>query len=114
MTYQIDQSGKIEETAKKTVLGMANDHSHAVILSSKAKRRLQEWFRRHGIPTLFVDITFSSLIFLLWKSSPEKITSITVDVEYPGHTTTISSMVDVLTEKFLVITWKHIGKHSPA
>lgn len=60
MNYQIDQSGKIEQTNKDTVLAAANEENKAVILPVKEKRRLQEWFRQIGLPEVFIDAVFTT------------------------------------------------------
>jgi len=66
MTYQIDQSGKIEQTEKYTVLALSNENHFAVILSAKNKRRLQEMFRILGAPRLFIDYVFAALVEEIW------------------------------------------------
>ena len=55
MRIEIDQSIKVEQTGKDTVLGVANDISCAVVLPGKVKRKLQEEFRRSGRPRLFIN-----------------------------------------------------------
>ena len=67
--YELDQSGKIEDTARKTVLAFSNDHLGAITLSAKDKRRLQELFREIGAPKLFIYYVFSALIILLLKQN---------------------------------------------
>lgn len=110
MKYYIDQSGKIEDTAKDTVIAFSNSQIGAVILSAKDKRRLQEMFRRTGEPQLFVDYVFSALLILLLK--PLKVNNVIVDLEYPGHTKIIDFLVS--TEIMIDIEWKCIGKSSQA
>lgn len=112
MNYQIDQSGKVEQTNKDTVVAFSNSKVGAVILSKKEKRHLQEHFRRIGMPSIFVDATFTILIFLLIKNIPNR--KWIVDIEYPGHTKTIEKMYDSLSNKSIDFHWKLVGKSSPA
>lgn len=110
MKYQIDQSGKIEQTNINTVLAYSNDNVGAVILRAKDKRKLQEMFREVAAPRLFINYTFSALIICLLK--PLKISHVTVDKEYTGNERIIGSLVkaEITTE----IDWKYIGKSSKA
>lgn len=113
MRYEIDQSGKIEDTARNSVLAYSNSHAGAIILISKDKRRLQERFRRCGIPRLYVDYVFSSLLVLLIKPLVQNdVRKFIVDIEYPGHTTIIGKHVQKLVP--ITIEWKLIGKGSKA
>lgn len=108
--YELDQSGKIEDTARNTVLAFSNDHFGAITLSAKEKRKLQELFREIGAPKLFIYYVFSALIILLLKS--QKISKIIIDIEYRGHEKTIESLVTK--ELKSEIEWKEIGKNSKA
>lgn len=114
MKIFVDQSGKIEQTNKDTVLAAANDENFAVILPSKEKRRLQEWFRRVGAPALFVDTTFATMLYLLIRDLLKKTTNFIVDIEYPGRTQIIEDMVLRLAPKKITISWRLIGKTSKA
>lgn len=113
MSYQIDQSGKIEQTEKVTVLAAANGKIYAVTISAKNKRRLQELFRQAAKPTLFIDAVFSVLLFYLLKQI-EKEVIVEVDIEYPGHTKIIEQMLAQLTEAEREIRWVLVGKTSNA
>jgi len=48
MVYEIDQSGKIEDTSKDTVLCISNGYYLSVKLKAKTKRQLQKIFRKNG------------------------------------------------------------------
>ena len=93
MRVEIDQSGKIEETRKNTVIAFANGISYAVLIPAKVKRQLQEVFRRQGKPRLFVYRTFAAGIFLLIKNHLPKIKDLVIDTEYIGHEKQIKEMV---------------------
>ncbi|MDP1743807.1 MAG: hypothetical protein Q8L51_03390, partial [Candidatus Amesbacteria bacterium] len=92
MSLQIDQSGKIEDTTKDTVIAFSNGTSESVFVSKKVKRQVQEYFRKIGKPELFVDKTFSIVVyFLICNIKP--IQKITIDLEYPGRDKFITTMI---------------------
>lgn len=92
MTYQIDQSGKVEDTAKDTVLAYSNEIQHSVLIPRKVKRQLQEAFRRCGFTRLFIYSSFSAGVFYLIKDL-KVVTHIVIDIEYPGKETVITQLV---------------------
>jgi hypothetical protein len=108
--YQIDQSGKVENTSVKTIVAYSNGTNFSVEISAKDKRRLQEQFRRIGEPTIFVYITFASLICLLIN---KRITHINIDLEYPGHDKILTKMIKTVHPN-ITISWMKIGKSSNA
>jgi len=59
--YQIDQSGKIEQTNKVTIVAFSNDKSGSVMLSASDKRALQEIYRKAGKPRVFPTQVFAAL-----------------------------------------------------
>lgn len=118
MRIGIDQSGKIEDTAKNTVLAIANDLSYAILLQAKDKRLLQEVFRDFlGKRRQFVYETFAVLLYLLVAKTHPK-GRIIVDKEYPGH----EPLIKLLLKKFdknnrlkeVSLDFGQIGKSSPA
>lgn len=113
MTYYIDQSGKIEDTAKNSVIAGVNGNRYAVIVPAKEKRNLQEKFRRVGLPTLFIDYTFAICLYFIIKESGSKFTYI-VDIEYPGHEKIIYNILEDLFKEEIIVFWKRIGKNSKA
>ena len=99
MKIEIDQSGKIENTSKVTVVAFANEVSHAILIPAKVKRQLQEVFRRQGKPRLFVYRTFAAGVFLLIKDYLPKIKDIVIDTEYTGHEKQIKDVILELIRK---------------
>lgn len=85
MKVEIDQSGKIEDTAKPTVLAFSNSKQSAIKISARTKRQIQEIFRRRGQIRLFIYRTFAALIFLLIRDYLSSIHHVVIDTEYPGH-----------------------------
>lgn len=92
MKYHIDQSGKIENTEKDTVLALSNDIKYTVLLPAKTKRTLQSILRKENRPGMFVYLVFSSLLFILLKSVYPK-SKVIVDREYPGKESLIKVLI---------------------
>ena len=93
MTYQIDQSGKIEQTSKNTVLCLANNRRFALLMKAKTKRQLQEVFRRNGQIRNFVLFTFCACLSLLLKKSNFRLDNVTIDQEYFGRESVIKEIL---------------------
>ena len=77
MKYQIDQSGKIEQMSKDSVIAYSNNSKASILIPRKLKRRLQEVFRLHGFTKLFIYYLFSVGIYYLIEKlkQPQDITS---------------------------------------
>lgn len=95
--YLIDQSGKIEDTAKHTVIAYANDSQRSLLITKKTKRRIQEAFRKCGAPHLFIYYTFAVAIYRLIRNHAAQ-HSFVIDTEYPGKDTMIGQMIGRLLE----------------
>lgn len=93
MRVKIDQSGKIEDTSKDTVVAFADGLSYTILIPAKVKRQLQEVFRRQGKPRLFVYRTFAAGVFLLIKKCLPKIKDLVIDTEYAGHEKQIKEII---------------------
>lgn len=92
MSYQLDQSGKIEVTQKKSVISYSNSDYGTVILNPKDKRLIQKYLRSIGLSGLFVYQIFSICIFKLIYNFKLRGT-ILVDTEYPGKSNLIRDYV---------------------
>lgn len=120
MRVEIDQSGKIEDTNKPTVVCFSNSESRSILIKAKDKQQLQQIFRKAGKPKMFVVQTFSCLIYQLLKDSLLKIDQMVIDREYPGYENLIKSYLVQLAKadsKNLfsdVIHFTEIGRKSPA
>lgn len=81
----VDQSGKIEQTNKNTILCLAYDDEDgtwdAIVIKAKTKRQLQEIFRRNGQPRNYVLFVFCAGLSLLIKRNLN-VPMITIDREY--------------------------------
>ena len=116
MGYQIDQSGKIEQTNKDTILCLANGSWDAVIVKAKTKRQVQEIFRRNGQIRNYILFTFSILLATLLKRN-KNLGQVLVDTEYMGKDAIIKNItLEVLTNLKSIpdINFGFVGKLSPA
>src|SRR3990167_2720456 len=99
MIYLVDQSGKIEQTNKDTVIGAANGKSYAIKLPAKVKRVLQQKCRASLQGKLFIYRTFAALVFLLIKHNTKTMTDLVIDIEYPGKEKVIKEVILELLRK---------------
>ena len=104
MRIEIDQSGKIEDTSRKTVLAYADskNKTKSVLISARTKRKIQEIYRTMGKSKLFIYSTFSILLFFLTKEN-KKSDLIIVDLEYPGKDKIILDMLNQIREKYKLL-----------
>lgn len=93
MKIEIDLSGKVEDTAKDTVLAFCNGFSFTICLSSSTKKRLQNEFRLQGKGRLYVYKTFTALIVLLLEPYLTKIQQVYIDIEYFGKNDLLKDMI---------------------
>ncbi|MBU2544861.1 hypothetical protein KKC65_00185 [Patescibacteria group bacterium] len=117
MAYQIDQSGKVEDTNKLTIVALANGRVKSLKISAVEKQKLIKIMRIHDYPKkTFIYKIFASLIFLLLKN--ERIEGIIIDNEYPGHQAIIKDVLQRLFKKknkqAPEIMFAEIGKKSIA
>lgn len=117
MVCEIDQSGKVEDTQKLTVVCFANGKVKTLLISAKEKRKAVNIIRDLDKPKrTFVFRIFSGLLFLLIKD--ENIEAVVIDEEYPEHEATIKFILLTLFEKFRktppTISFRRIGKKSQA
>lgn len=98
-TYQIDMSGKIEQTSKLTVIALSNGKHSSIKLSARDKRYLQDIYRQAGKPKSYTLQVFSALLYLLLEKSKLEKTLVMIDKEYPGHDDLIRSYLIQLSKK---------------
>lgn len=120
MIIEIDQSGKIENTSKNTIIAFSNNIFGSLLITGKDKREIQKIFRRVGKPKVFIYRLFAILIFILIKKHIKRIDQIIIDLEYPGKSNLIKNYLlqEIKKEQieFLSgdISFKRIGKKSKA
>ncbi|MFH0857033.1 MAG: hypothetical protein V1860_03995 [bacterium] len=114
---EIDQSGKVEDTNKLTVVAFSNGKIKSLQISAREKQKLVKAMRGIDHPKqVFIFKIFACLIFLLINSEKEEY--ITIDKEYPGHEAIIKGMILSLFYKIKNkapdIMFAEIGKKSMA
>ena len=117
MTYEIDQSGKVEDTNKLTVVAYANGKIKSVKIGSVEKQKLLAAMRTLDHPKHnYVYKIFAALIYFLLAD--ESVDSVMIDREYMGHEITIKGFLVYLLNKngrnIPFIAFGHVGKSSPA
>lgn len=113
---QIDQSGKIEQTSKNTILCLSNGFWDAVSIKAKTKRQLQEIFRRNGQNRNFILFTFCAALALLLKRNL-MLNEVTVDKEYTSKEGIIKKITQEMLaseKKIPEIYFGNIGKKAMA
>jgi hypothetical protein len=96
---QIDQSGKVEQTNKITIVAFSNGKSGSVKLRAKDKRYLQSIYQQAEKPKMFSLQVFAALLYLLLEKFKIQSTMVIIDKEYPGHETLIKSYIMQLVRK---------------
>lgn len=118
MKVEVDQSIKIEQTNRDTIIAFSNNFSCSVIISSNAKKRIKKRFRELGKTHLFYYRTFAAGVVLLIKDHLQKIDMIVIDREYVGREKLIEDMIlemlKRLRRKQPRIYFRQIGKKSNA
>jgi len=117
MKVEINQSNKIEQTNKDTIIGLANDKNFTILIKSKIKRKLQEEFRKQGKPRLFIYRTFVAGVVLLLKYAGLKnLSKIVIDQEYYGKERLLKSIFFEMWSGYFTkipeITTERIGRKS--
>lgn len=90
----IDQSIRIEETGKDTIIAFVDKkYSHSLRIKSNTKKSIQNYFRKMGKPNIFPILVFAVSTYLLIKHFKLKLDVLIVDVEYLGHESTIKNII---------------------
>ena len=115
MKYEVDQSAKIEQTNKDTVISIANkEYSYSIKINSKIKQSLQKYFNLIRKPKMFAVYLFTTGLIILIKKSGVKNSVVTIDLEYLGYNKVISNELSKNTNQDLDFRFSNIGKGSPA
>lgn len=118
MKIEIDQSNKIENLNKDTIIGLSNSKVFTIRIKRQIKRKLKEEFRRKGQPQLFVFRTFIAGVVLLLRNAGIKEGSIFIDEEYSGNEKILKSMFLEMrarvSEDDLAVSFRNIGRKSNA
>ena len=117
MIIKVNQSNKIEQTNKDTIIGLANEETFTILINRKTKRKLQEEFRKQGKPRLFVYRTFIAGVVLALKYAQIKnLSRVVIDEEYYGKDKMLKSMFLEMWSRFFKeipeVSFEKIGKRS--
>jgi len=117
MKCYIDQSGKVENTSKLTVVAYANGKAKILLISSKEKRKLITILKRLDYPNkVYIYKIFAGLVFLLVRG--ERPVEMVIDNEYPGYGPLIKDIVLKLYIRYKLekpsIDFESIGKNNLA
>ena len=94
MHIEIDQSGKVEETNRITVIAFSNHITRAVVIPAAVKRECIEYLRRQGRnKQTFVFQIFAAGIFCLIEEYLHQLEHVAIDTEYPGRDGDIKGML---------------------
>ena len=116
--FQIDQSGKIEQTNLNTVVALTDGKKFTVVLGKKDKRILEATFKKMGKIKSYPYVVFAALLAILLNLVDVK-NKVIVDREYMGHENTIRERTlhflhSLGVESDLIIEFGHVGKLSKA
>lgn len=121
MRVEVDQSIKIEQTSRDTVLAAANDIKRCVLLKASTKRKLIQLLREENIlPEIFYPKIFCAALFILLKPLLNKTQEFIIDEEYTGKERQMKVLLNEYARKSKVlpiarrVTFHRVGKKSPA
>jgi len=86
MSYvvEVDQSGKIGETNKPTVVAFADGKERAILIPSGVKQKVILELRRWGKADTLYYLLFATALYFLLKEDIEDIDQVIIDIEYRG------------------------------
>ena len=86
MSYvvEVDQSGKIGETNKATVVAFADEKERAILVPANVKRQIIPELRRQGKADTLYYLLFATVLYLLLREDIDEIDQVMVDIEYRG------------------------------
>nr|HID14794.1 hypothetical protein [Anaerolineae bacterium] len=121
LCLQVDQSSKVEQTNKPTVVAYSNEEQRALLMPAKVKREVLARLRRGGRSRrASVQLVFAALLALLLREAAERADVILIDVEYMGQEAAIKGQLlrflgnlEVHVESE-VLRFGFVGKKSPA
>ncbi|MBI3985062.1 MAG: hypothetical protein HY344_03965 [Candidatus Levybacteria bacterium] len=114
--YEIDQSGKIEQTNKDTVLCLSNGIWDTILVKAETKRSLLEVFRRNGQIRNFILFTFSAILAIIIERNIN-LGRIVIDREYYGKEPIIKKLLEEMSTKIkerAILEFGLVGKTSRA
>lgn len=115
----IDQSGRIEETNRASIIALADKkRSFTLKITANLKRKIQSIFREKGKPKVFPIIVFATAVYYAIEKSRYRFDILIIDNEYPGHNPAIKNIIlqhyRDNKRKEPEIYFSSIGKNDPA
>ena len=122
MQADIDQSGRIEETHRPTVIALANGVSYSVRMPAREKRRLLAELKRlrpQRSATRHHVLVFSTLVFYVIREYADVLQGVIIDQEYTGYEASIKEHILNLCYRYDIrlrceIMFQRVGKKSPS
>ena len=123
MQVEADQSGRIDQTDRATVLAMANGMQYSIRIPAPVKRECLQILRRRRSgkdPRSLYVLIFATVLYLLLKEHISQLGKVIVDTELPGHEAKIKEHALNLFRRSGIpvdpeaIIFQRIGKKSPA
>jgi len=118
---EVDQSIRIEQTHRDTVLAFSDGIERAVVIPAPVKQACQRALRAKGVkPSMSVLRMFAAGLLLLLEGQMERMGSVTIDAEYPGKEGELKGLLLRFVLQWVpdfprdAITFRQIGKRSRA
>lgn len=119
MILEVDQSIKVEQTNRDTVIAFSNGEKYALLIPARVKREAAQHFHKEGRPKKQIFLLlFALAAFHLLKGHVDDSTVIVIDVEYEGQEQNIKALLlrflDIEKRNRPQIVFRSIGKKSGA
>ncbi len=109
-----DQSGKVEEIGRNTILCVSNGKWKAIIIKSSDKKKLKMYFNKLNMPRNYVLFVFCAGIAILFSDTNHR-DIVVIDEEYTGKNNIIKNLlIEMMGNKLPEIRFGRIGKKSMA
>lgn len=93
MAYEIDQSGKVEDSSKPTVIAISDTGIKPLVLGTREKRILILRYRKLNTPRVYIVQVFAALIYIFLERNNISRGDIMIDIEYSGLGSLIKSNI---------------------
>lgn len=119
MIVEVDQSIKVEQTNRDTVIAFSNSERFALLIPAAVKRQASQYLQRQGKTNRQIYLyLFVLALYHLIKSHRGQVSALVIDIEYDGQEQNIKALFF----QFLAVdrgnrtrvVFKSIGKKSGA
>jgi hypothetical protein len=120
---EIDQSGRIDQTDRDTVLAVANGIQYSVLFPKAEKVACLQMLRQRWsgrTPASLYVLLFATLLYFLIREHITKLDYVTIDVELETHESRIKEhLLNLFRRRGVTVDpgkigFGHVGKKSPA